>query len=66
VTLPRSVVHYESTWSQVPPRLADIARPGDLVVTMGAGDITVLASELVAELDRRAAASLTEVAGEPA
>jgi UDP-N-acetylmuramate--alanine ligase len=57
VPLPRSAVHYEPTWSQVPARLADLARPGDLVLTMGAGDITVLASELVAELDRRAAGS---------
>ncbi|HEY3262349.1 MAG TPA: UDP-N-acetylmuramate--L-alanine ligase [Pseudonocardiaceae bacterium] len=55
VTLPRSAVHYEPVWSQVPARLADLAGPGDLVLTMGAGDITVLAGELVAELDRRAA-----------
>jgi UDP-N-acetylmuramate--alanine ligase len=48
-------VHYEPVWSQVPARLADLAGPGDLVLTMGAGDITVLAGELVAELDRRAA-----------
>lgn len=54
VPLPRSVVHYEPTWSEVPARLADLAGPGDLVLTMGAGDITVLAGELVAELDRRA------------
>jgi len=56
VPLAPSSVHYEPTWSIVPSRLADLARPGDLVLTMGAGDITVLAGELVAELDRRAAA----------
>ena len=67
VPLPRSVVHYEPVWAAVPSRLAEIARPGDLVLTMGAGDITVLAGELVAELDRRAAGAGTaapEVAGE--
>jgi UDP-N-acetylmuramate--alanine ligase len=64
VPLPASVVHYESTWSEVPARLADLARPGDLVLTMGAGDITVLAGELVTELDLRAAAGLTPAAGE--
>jgi UDP-N-acetylmuramate--alanine ligase len=73
VSLPRSAVHYEPTWSEVPARLADLAGPGDLVLTMGAGDITVLAGELVAELDRRAtsrhlagdaAGITTEAAGE--
>jgi UDP-N-acetylmuramate--alanine ligase len=56
VPLPEEVVHYEPAWAQVPGRLADLARPGDLVLTMGAGDVTVLGGELVAELDRRAAA----------
>jgi len=65
VSLPRSTVHYEPTWSEVPARLADLARPGDLVLTMGAGDITVLAGELVAELDRRAAGTRTTEATEP-
>jgi UDP-N-acetylmuramate--alanine ligase len=54
VSLPADRVHYEPSWSAVPARLADLARPGDLVITMGAGDITMLAGELVAELDRRA------------
>jgi UDP-N-acetylmuramate--alanine ligase len=56
VPLPEENVHYEPAWAQVPSRLADLARPGDLVLTMGAGDVTVLGGELVAELDRRAAA----------
>jgi UDP-N-acetylmuramate--alanine ligase len=54
VPLPAGSVHYEPTWSAVPTLLAELARPGDVVLTMGAGDITVLAGELVAELDRRA------------
>jgi UDP-N-acetylmuramate--alanine ligase len=65
VPLPASNVHYEPVWSNVPGRLAELAMPGDLVLAMGAGDITVLAAELVAELDRREAES-NEPAGEPA
>ncbi len=30
-----------------------LARPGDLVLTMGAGDITGLGQELVARLERQ-------------
>jgi UDP-N-acetylmuramate--alanine ligase len=33
--------------------VARLARPGDLVITMGAGDITVLAPEILLELERR-------------
>jgi UDP-N-acetylmuramate-alanine ligase len=34
-------------------RVADIARPGDLVITLGAGSIGGLATALVQELERR-------------
>jgi UDP-N-acetylmuramate--alanine ligase len=54
LTLPAEHVHYEPSWGQVPALLADLARPGDLVVTMGAGDITVLGPEVLSELERRA------------
>lgn len=60
VPLAAELVHYEPVWSEVPARLAQLAQPGDLVLTMGAGDITVLAGELVAELDRRAAGATAE------
>ncbi|MPZ64678.1 MAG: UDP-N-acetylmuramate--L-alanine ligase [Pseudonocardiaceae bacterium] len=56
VPLPAGSVHYEPSFDQVPARLAELVEPGDLVVTMGAGDITMLAAELLAELDRREAA----------
>ena len=36
----------------MPALLADLARPGDLVITMGAGDVTVLGPEVLAELER--------------
>ncbi|MGH3793936.1 MAG: UDP-N-acetylmuramate--L-alanine ligase [Pseudonocardiaceae bacterium] len=54
VPLPPDCVHYEPSWSEVPARLADLIHPGDLVVIMGAGDVTVLGPELIAELERRA------------
>jgi UDP-N-acetylmuramate--alanine ligase len=34
--------------------LADLARPGDLALTMGAGSIHAVPGALVAELERRA------------
>jgi hypothetical protein len=34
-------------------RVADLARPGDLVITLGAGSISGLAGMLVAELQKR-------------
>ena len=37
----------------VAPAVADLARPGDLVLTLGAGSIGGLATALVAELERR-------------
>jgi UDP-N-acetylmuramate--alanine ligase len=37
----------------VPALVADLASEGDLVLTMGAGDVTMLGRELIAELDRR-------------
>jgi len=54
VRLPAGCVYYEPSWEKVPARLADLVRPGDVVVTMGAGDVTVLGPELIAELERRA------------
>jgi UDP-N-acetylmuramate--alanine ligase len=53
VTLPPDRVHYVPRWSDVPAVMAGVARPGDLVITMGAGDVTVLAPEILLELERR-------------
>ncbi len=36
--------------SEVGGVLAELCRPGDMVVTMGAGDITTVPLELIAEL----------------
>ncbi len=46
-------VHYVPHRSDVADRLVELIEPGDLVVTMGAGDITLVASELAAALSGR-------------
>jgi len=53
VRLPREHVHYEPSFEKVSVLVADLVADGDLVLTMGAGDVTMLGPELVAELDRR-------------
>jgi UDP-N-acetylmuramate--alanine ligase len=63
VPLPAQRVHYVPRWADVPAVLAGLARPGDLVLTMGAGDVTVLGPEVLVELERRAADPDPDVAG---
>ncbi len=53
VPLPAGRVHYEPSFERVPGLVADLAHEGDLVLTMGAGDVTMLGPELISELDRR-------------
>ncbi|MDT7579882.1 MAG: UDP-N-acetylmuramate--alanine ligase, partial [Pseudonocardiales bacterium] len=62
VPLPAEQVHYVPRWADVPAVLAGLARPGDLVLTMGAGDVTVLGPEVLVELERRAATPATAAA----
>ena len=38
----------------VPDVIAGLAKPGDLVLTMGAGDVTLLGPKIVAALRERA------------
>jgi UDP-N-acetylmuramate--alanine ligase len=47
VPLPADHVTFEPSWSAVPALLADRARPGDLILTMGAGDITQIGPEVL-------------------
>jgi UDP-N-acetylmuramate--alanine ligase len=47
VPLPADRVTFEPSWSAVPGLLAERARPGDLVLTMGAGDITQIGPEVL-------------------
>ncbi|RSD10365.1 UDP-N-acetylmuramate--L-alanine ligase [Amycolatopsis eburnea] len=50
VTVP---VHYEPAFDVAAGLVAGLVRGGDLVVTMGAGDVTQLGPEILAELDKR-------------
>jgi UDP-N-acetylmuramate--alanine ligase len=45
-------VTYQPVWDEAAPTVARIARPGDLVITVGCGDVTKVAPEIVAELRR--------------
>ncbi|GAA4598391.1 UDP-N-acetylmuramate--L-alanine ligase [Planotetraspora phitsanulokensis] len=53
VPLPSERVAYEPDREAVPALVADRARPGDIVLTMGAGDVTELGPRIVAELAAR-------------
>ncbi|MBV9845120.1 MAG: UDP-N-acetylmuramate--L-alanine ligase, partial [Kutzneria sp.] len=50
VRLPDGRVHYETSFDRIPALVAGIARTGDLVMTMGAGDVTMLGAEILAAL----------------
>ncbi|BCO35626.1 UDP-N-acetylmuramate--L-alanine ligase [Mycobacterium heckeshornense] len=57
-------VHYMPDFSAVTEAVAAAARPGDVVVTMGAGDVTMLAPEIVTALRVRANRTVPGRAGE--
>lgn len=46
-------VHYVPDFSAVAGRVASAVRPGDVVVTMGAGDVTLLGREILAAVHDR-------------
>ena len=45
-------VEYVTSNDEVLARLADLARPGDLIMTLGAGDLNKVAAKLVERLQR--------------
>ena len=47
-------VHYVPDFSAVAAQVAAAARPGDVVVTMGAGDVTMLGQEILTALQTKA------------
>jgi UDP-N-acetylmuramate--alanine ligase len=53
VPLPPERVCFEPSWSRTPLRLIERARPGDLVITLGAGDITLVGPEVLELLSER-------------
>jgi UDP-N-acetylmuramate--alanine ligase len=50
VPLPPGQVVFEPSWSATAGHLVERARPGDLVLTLGAGDVTLLGPEVLAAL----------------
>jgi UDP-N-acetylmuramate--alanine ligase len=50
VPLPPERVLFEPSWSAAAPALAQRARAGDLVMTMGAGDVSMVGPEVLAAL----------------
>jgi UDP-N-acetylmuramate--alanine ligase len=46
-------VHFEPSWSKTPALLVERARPGDLVLTLGAGDVTLVGPEVLDLLAER-------------
>jgi len=48
--VPGCGAHYVPDFADVPKVVAALARPGDLVLTMGAGDITRMGPLVLAEL----------------
>ena len=56
VPLPAGHVHFEPSWSAVPGLLVATARSGDVIMTLGAGDIGLLAGQVLGLLHERAEA----------
>jgi UDP-N-acetylmuramate--alanine ligase len=50
-------VVFEPSWSATAGHLLARARPGDVVLTLGAGDVTLLGPAVLSELESRAAAA---------
>ena len=55
------------SYAAVAETLADVTRPGDVVITMGAGEVTMIGPELLLLLTERAAGSASDAsdAGQP-
>jgi UDP-N-acetylmuramate--alanine ligase len=53
VPLPPEQVAFVRSWSATPAALVERARPGDLVLTLGAGDVTLVGPEVLELLGER-------------
>lgn len=54
ISLDPEVVRYEPDFSAAAATVVDLARPGDLILTLGAGSVTLLAAEILDEISARA------------
>jgi UDP-N-acetylmuramate--alanine ligase len=54
IPLPTEQVVYEPHYAHVPKRVAALARPGDLVITMGIGNVYLLCPDIRDECARSA------------
>ena len=53
-------VRFVASWSDVAPLVVQIARPGDLVLTVGAGDVTMIGPEILRLLGRSEAKAVAQ------
>ncbi len=51
---PGADVHYVPSWTSVASTVAELVRAGDLVLTVGAGDVTMVGPEVLRALEARA------------
>ena len=58
-------VRFVPSWSDVAPLVAQIARAGDLVLTVGAGDVTMIGPEILRLLGGRPGAPAADVGQDP-
>jgi UDP-N-acetylmuramate--alanine ligase len=63
VPLPAGAVVFEPSWSAVPELVAGLVRPGDVVLTVGAGDVTMLGPEVLTAIDDTAVDDTVPVGG---
>lgn len=60
VPLPPGQVVFEPSWAATAAHLVERARPGDLVLTLGAGDVTLLGPDILAALVERGEGAATD------
>ncbi len=53
VPLPPGQVMFEPSWSNVPAHLVEYAQPGDMILTLGAGDIGMMCPEILTLLEAK-------------
>ncbi len=56
ISLPPDRVIYEPSFSAIPSRVAAVAEPGDVILTMGIGNVYLLCPEILAEIEATGAA----------